>query len=209
MRVLIVDDHELTRSGLRLVLADCLPGADFVEAGGAAEALAVLRATPVALLMLDLSLPGRDGLELLADLQGSPGKPRILVMSAFEEAEYAVRCLRLGADGYLPKHSDLAEIHGAVRTVLAGGKYVTRATGEHLAAMAAGEGAGSAHATLDIRELQVLRLVVRGLSLKQVAAELHLGERTVNTYRTRLGRKLGVSSNVELVRYAVRHRLVE
>lgn len=209
VRVLIVDDHEIARSGLRLLLAG-LPGVEVAEAGSAREAREVLLAGGVDLLLLDLSLPDRDGLEFLADLRASGRRPRTLVVSAFSEAEFALRCLQLGAAGYVAKTSGSSEILAAVRKVMSGGKYLTPNIAERLATAAGGEGVDRpAHEALTTRELQVLRLVARGLSLKQAAAELHLGERTVSTYRARLGRKLGLGTNVELVRYALQHKLVE
>jgi len=131
------------------------------------------------------------------------------VLSAYPEEEFAIRCLRLGAAGYVTKDSAPDELAGAVRKALAGGKYVTAALAERLAGIVAADVAAMAHEALSNRELQVLRRVASGRSLKEIAAELNLSEKTVATYRARIAEKLQISSNVELTRYALRHKLVQ
>lgn len=208
-RILIVDDHEIARTGLRTMLAAGLPGAEFGEAASTAEALAGLEHGGWDLMLLDLNLPGRDGLDLLAELQASLFRTKVLVVSSYGEDEFAVRCLRLGADGFVAKTSGAREVQAAVRKVLGGGKYVTPRVAERLADALGAGAEGPPEEALTVRELQVLRLIARGLGPRRIAAELQLGERTVSTYRARLAQKLGLESNVELARYALQHRLAD
>jgi two-component system, NarL family, invasion response regulator UvrY len=207
-RILLVDDHEIARRGIAQALPLDIP-TELGEAGTTEEALERLSAAPWDLVLLDLNLPGRGGLELLAEVRRGWPRTRILVVSAYAEEEFAVRCLRLGADGYVTKTAGAMEIHAAVRRVLGGGKYVTAALAERLAAAVGGQLGPASHDVLSTRELQVLRRVAVGRSLKEIAAELHLSERTVATYRARIGEKLGLSSSVEIARYAMQHGLVE
>ncbi len=208
-RLLVVDDHEVVRRGTRQVLAEGFPGAAFGEAGTAAEALAALQAGRWDLLVLDINLPGRSGLEVLEDVRRQWPQLPVLVLSAYPEEEFAVRCLRLGASGYLTKSSAADELVAAARKALEGGKYVTAALAERLAAVLGGGVQSEPHEALSGRELQVVRLVATGRSMKEIAAELHLSEKTIATYRARIADKLGLSTNVELTRYALQHKLVE
>jgi len=208
-RILIVDDHEVVRRGTRQVLIEGFPGATFGEAGSAPEATSALGAQAWDLLILDINIPGRSGLEVLEEVQRLWPKLPVLVLSAYPEEEFAVRCLRLGAAGYLTKNSASDELVAAARKALDGGKYVTAALAERLAAVLGGDVRAEPHEALSGRELQVLRLVATGHTLKEIAAELHLSEKTIATYRARISEKLGVSTNVELTRYALQHRLVD
>ncbi len=208
-RILIVDDHEIARRGLEQALTGRVPDATFGEATTTEEALQALGAERWDLALVDLNLPGRGGLELLEEVRRLWPQVRVLVVSASAEEEFALRCLRLGAGGYVTKTSGSAEILAAVRRVLAGGKYVTPALAERLASALGGQQPGPSHEVLSGRELQVLRLVAVGRSLKEIAAELHLSERTVATYRARITEKLGLSGAVEIARYALHHKLVE
>jgi DNA-binding NarL/FixJ family response regulator len=207
-RILLAEDHEITRRGVRDVLTGRIEPLEFGEASTTEEALALLAASSWDVLVADLNLPGRGGLDLVAEARRMAPRLGIVVLTAFSEEEFALRCFRLGADAFLAKSSGSAEILAAVRKVLSGGKYVTPELAERLAS-AVGGGHGARHDVLSRRELQVLQLVATGKSLKEIAAELHLSERTVATYRSRLTEKLGVTSSVELARYALRHHLVE
>ncbi len=209
MRVLIVDDHEVVRRGLRQVLQDGFPSCQFGEAGNFDDARQQLADGPWDLALLDINLPGRSGLELLEHSRREWPRLPILMLSASPEEEFATRCIRLGASGYLAKTSAASELVVAARRVMEGGRYASPALGERLAAMIGGDLSAAPHETLSHRELEVLRLVSQGRSLKQIAADLGLAEKTVATYRARLGEKLRLSTNVELTRYALRHGLVD
>lgn len=207
--ILIVDDHEIARRGIEQALAGRIPEVRFGEAATPEEATGLLAAGGWDLVMLDLNLSGRGGLEVLTELRRLWPKLPVLVVSAYAEEEFALRCLRLGADGYVTKTSGSAELLAAARRVLSGGKYVTPTLAERLASAVAGDVPQRAHEVLSARELQVLKLVAVGRTLKEVAAELHVSERTAATYRARIAEKLGLSSAVDIARYALRHGLVE
>jgi DNA-binding NarL/FixJ family response regulator len=208
-RVLIIDDHEVVRRGLRGILADALPDVECGEAADSRGAAEQLAAAPWDLVLLDINLPGRSGLEVLADLkQMQPALP-VVMLSVYPEADYAVRAIRMGAAGYLTKQTASDELLAAVRKALAGGKYVTASLAETLARTLGGEIQSLPHESLSPRELQVLRLIVAGRSLKEIAADLTLSEKTVGTYRTRISDKMGLRTNVELTRYAMQHGLAE
>jgi len=208
-RILVVDDHELLRRGLRSILAGSFPELALVETGNAAQALAAIEKQACDLALVDINLPGRGGLELLQDLRRLYPQMPVIVLSAYPERDYALRAYKLGAAGYVSKQSAEGELLWAVRKALTGGRYVTPSLAELLAAQVAGEAPEAPHETLSNRELQVLRLVALGKSLKEIAAELALSEKTIGTYRTRISQKLGVGTNVDLARYAQRHHLVD
>jgi DNA-binding NarL/FixJ family response regulator len=208
-RILIADDHELLRRGLKQILAEAFPKLVAGEASDARQVVQMADKQKWDLVLLDINMPGRSGLDALQDLkQQHPDLP-VIVLSAFPEKDYAVRAFKLGASGYVSKDSASGELVAAVRKALSGGRYVTPSLAEALAATVAGEAAAVPHEMLSNRELQVLREVALGKPLKQIAAELSLSEKTVGTYRLRISRKLGLSTNVELARYAARHKLVD
>lgn len=210
LKFLIVDDHAVVRSGLRQILQDEFPRAKFGEAGTAAAALARVFKEPWDLVLLDVTLPGRSGLDALGDLRKARPRLPVLVLSMHPEAEFAVRALKAGAAGYLTKQSAAEELIDAVRKALAGGRYITAALAEKLATvLAGGAGAGLPHEDLSDREFQTLRLLAAGRAVKEIAAELSLSAKTVSTYRARVLEKLGVKTTVELLRYALQHGLVE
>lgn len=207
-RFLVVDDHEIVRRGLRQILTETFPGACVEEVERSEAALAAVASTPWDLVLLDVNIPGRGGLEVLEDAKRLRPTMPVLVVSAYPEEEFAVRCLRLGAAGYVTKSTVSSELVAAVRRALAGGKYVTASLAPRLAEVLGGDAPVAPHEALSGRELQVLRLVATGRTSKEIAAELHLSEKTIATYRARISEKLGVSSVVELTRYALQHGLV-
>jgi DNA-binding NarL/FixJ family response regulator len=209
MKVLIADDHEIVRRGLRDILADEFSGLRVTEARDGREALEAARKQTWELALVDIKLPGRSGLEVLEELKKLQPKTPVVVVSAFPVEEYALRAFKLGAAAYVSKEGASDELLAAVRKALAGGRYVTPTLAEKLAAVLAGEAACSPHESLSNRELEVLRLIAAGRALKEVAAELHLSEKTVSTYRLRVSKKMNLSTNVELTRYALQHKLVD
>ena len=209
IRVLVVDDHELLRRGLKSILLESFPEVVIGEAADAREALTSILGNPWDVVLLDINMPGRDGLDLLVELRAQRPALPVLVLTAFAENEFALRAFKNGAAGYLSKQGASSELILALRKVLAGGRYVTPSLAERLAAVVSGLAPVDAHETLSARELQVLRLIARGRTLKEIAAELCLSERTIGTYRTRISQKMNLGSNVELTRYAVLHGLVD
>lgn len=208
-RILVVDDHELLRRGLRSILNGAFPELTLVETLDARTALEAAGKEPCDLALVDINLPGRNGLDLLQDLRRLYPKMPVIVLTAFPEKDYALRAFKLGAVGYVTKHSAEVELLRAVRKALTGGHYVTPSLAEAFAAVLAGETPEAPHESLSNRELQVLCEVARGKTLKEIAAELGLSEKTIGTYRTRISQKLGLSTNVELARYAERNQLVQ
>jgi len=209
MKILIADDHEIIRRGLREILADEFKNVSVGEARNAQEAVEAGREQAWDIVLLDLKMPGRSGLEVLEELKKLRPKMPVVIISAFPEEEYALRAFKLGASGYVSKEGASDELLAAVRRALAGGRYVTPFLAEKLAATLAGETPVTPHDALSNRELEVLRLVAAGKTIKEVAAELNLSDKTVGTYRLRLSKKMGLSTNVELARYALQHKLVD
>jgi DNA-binding NarL/FixJ family response regulator len=208
-RVLLVDDHEVVRCGLREILLESFPGARIGEASDATAALELLAREQWDVALIDLTLPGRDGLFVLEAVVRSRPRLPALVLSVHPEEEFAVRCLQLGAAGYLTKDSAAEEMTAAVNKALSGGRYISASLAERLAGLVAGDVALPSHQALSARELEVLRLVAGGFSLKRIAARLDLSQKTIATYRARITVKLDLSTNIELTRYAMRHKLVE
>jgi DNA-binding NarL/FixJ family response regulator len=209
IRVLIVDDHQIVRRGLKEILADEFSKLKIGEAESFRAALELVMTEEWDIVLLDINLPGRNGLEVLEEIRRLRPRTPALVLSAFPEEEFALRALKLGASGYLNKSRASDELLAAVKKALAGGKYVTASLAEKLAAALGGEIEHAPHESLSNRELQVLRLIAAGKTIKEIAGELALSEKTVGTYRTRISQKTGLATNVALTRYALQHRLVE
>lgn len=207
--ILLADDHAIVRHGLRELLQEAFPEARFGEAGTAAEAVQAARSGEWDLLVLDLSLPGRSGLDALKDVKAARPKLPVLILSMYPEKQFAVRALKAGAAGYLTKQSAPAELVDAVRKVLRGGRWVSASVAELLAAEVGGDTAREPHETLSDREFQVLRLIASGFSLTAIGEELSVSVQTVSTYRTRLLEKMGLSTNAELTKYVQLHGLNE
>ena len=207
--VLLVDDHEVVRRGLRQMLSEAFSELVFAEASRVPQARELLSRQTWQLVVLDINLPDGSGLELLSQAKQLCPGAAVLVLSAYSEEEFAMRAFKLGAMGYLTKNSIADEMTVAVKKILAGGRYVSAALAEKLAAALGDEHPEARHELLSPRELEVLRLVAIGKSIKEVAAQLLLSEKTIATYRARVAEKLGLSSNVELARYALQNGLVD
>jgi two-component system, NarL family, invasion response regulator UvrY len=209
IKILIADDHEILRQGVRNLLANQLDGLVTGEAKDSREAIDLLVQQEWDLVLLDLNLPGRNGLEVLQEARRLRPKMPVLIFTFYNEEEYALRALKLGAAGYLTKQSRAEELVTAVNHVLNGGKYVSPSLAERLASNLSGEIQQSPHERLSQRELLVLRLVAVGKTIREISAELSLSEKTVATYRLRIAQKTGLKTNVEIARYALKRRLVE
>jgi DNA-binding NarL/FixJ family response regulator len=212
IRVLICDDHRIVREGLRQILADAGDIGVIAEAGNGPEAVRQLReAGPgaVDVLLLDIAMPGRDGLDVLRQLKSEMPRLPVLMLSTYPDKQYAVRSIRLGAAGYLNKSADTDELVSAIRKAATGGVYVTPAIAEALAAAISEMAGRQAHETLSTREYQVFRLIAAGHTVSQIAQTLALSPNTVSTYRARILEKTGVRNDVELALYAVRQNLLE
>jgi DNA-binding NarL/FixJ family response regulator len=208
-RVLFADDHEIVRCGLRDILTTRLGNVAVSEAKDAGEAINLLIKQDWDLVLLDINMPGRSGLEVLEESKRLQPKTPVLVLTSYPEEQFALRAFKLGAAGYITKQSVSDELITAVQRVLAGGKYVTASLAERLASCVGETREQAPHEALSNRELQVLRLIAVGKSMKVVADELALSEKTVATYRTRISEKTGLKTNVEIARYALKQGLVE
>jgi len=207
-RVILCDDHAVVRRGIRDTLADA-PDIDVVaEAGSYSEVRDALRNTPCDVLVLDLSLPGRGGLEVLASLKDTDLQVRVLIVSMYPEDQYAIRCLRAGAQGYVNKAGDPSELVTAVRTVAQGKKYVSPAVAQMLVDNLHAPTSEVLHASLSEREMQTLLKIASGKRLSDIATELMLSPKTVSVYRSRVLEKLKLSNNAELTVYAIRNNMV-
>lgn len=208
IRVILCDDHAVVRRGIRDTLSEAVDIQVVAESGNYAEVREALRTHPCDVLVLDLNLPGRGGLEVLASLKESESKVRVLMVSMFPEDQYAIRCLRAGAQGYLNKAGEPAELIAAVRAIAQGRKYVTAEVSQMLVDNLSAPSHETLHASLSERELQTLLKIASGRRLSDIAEELMLSPKTVSVYRSRVLEKLKLANNAELTVYAIRNGLV-
>ena len=206
--VVLCDDHAVVRRGIRDTLLEATDIRVVAEADSYPALREVLRQHPPQVLLLDLDLPGRSGLETLAVLQEDDPPVKTVVVSMYPEDQYAIRCLRAGAYGYLNKGGDPAALVDAVRTVAQGRKYITPRVAELLAQHLQAPARGALHDSLSARELQTLRLIASGKKLSQIAEALMISPKTVSVYRARVLEKLALENNAELTVYAIRNGLV-
>jgi DNA-binding NarL/FixJ family response regulator len=208
IRVLLADDHKLVRDGLKRILAAEPDIEVAAEAADGDETLAQVRGADFDLVLLDMSMPGLSGIDLVKRLRLEKPKLRILVLSMHGEQQYAARALKAGAAGYLTKDSASAQLVSAIRKVSAGGVHISEKAAAALVAAAAGPVDALPHTALSDREFEVFRLLVSGRGPSEIAGRLHLSVKTVSTHKTRILHKMGMTSTAELVRYAVEHKLV-
>ncbi len=207
--ILIVDDHAIVRAGLRQILADEPDMVVAGEAETARQALDLARRGHWDLVLLDISMPDRNGLETLALLKKEHPNLNVLMLSMHRETQYAVRALKTGASGYLNKQSAPAELVNAIRQVASGKKYISLEVAQELALEVSGERPGVPHEALSNREFQTLCLIASGKPVSVIAGQFALSVKTVSMYRTRLLKKMQMKNNAELTHYAIKHGLVE
>lgn len=208
IRVILCDDHAMVRRGIRETLSEAVDIQVTAEAGNYAEVREALRNAACDVLVLDLNLPGRGGLEVLSSLREADSPIKVLIVSMFPEDQYAIRCLRAGAQGYLNKAGNPSDLITAVRTIAQGRKYVTPDVAHMLVENLNAPENVSLHAALSERELQTLLKIASGKRLSDIAEELMLSPKTVSVYRSRVLEKLKLSNNAELTVYAIRNQLV-
>lgn len=208
INVVICDDHSMVRRGIRDTLSEATDIRVTGESGSYSEVREVLRSQPCDVLVLDLNLPGRSGLEVLESVLETHPTIRFLIVSMFAEDQYAIRCLKAGAHGYLNKAGDPEELVSAVRAIAQGRKYVTAAVSEMLVENLSSPTPEKLHSALSERELQTLMKIATGKRLADIAEELMLSPKTVSVYRSRLLEKLKLSNNAELTVYAIRNEIV-
>lgn len=209
IRIVMADDHAIVREGLKRIVGD-VAGLQVVgEAADGNEVMQRVRELEFDVLVLDLSMPGRSGMELIKLVKSEKPKLRILVLSMHQETQYAVRAIKSGASGYLTKESAPAQLEQAIRKIAAGGAYISAEVAEQLALGAMPGSEAAPHESLSDREFQVFRLLVEGVSVTDIAHRLNLSVKTVSTHKSNLMQKLGLSNQSELVRYAMKHGLGE
>jgi two-component system invasion response regulator UvrY len=208
IRVLIADDHAVVRQGLKQILGDTPEMLVAGEATNGQEVLDKVRAETWDVVVLDISMPDRSGLDILKQLRSERPKLPVLVLSMYSEDQFAVRVLKAGASGYLTKDSAPDELVKAIRKVVSGGTYVSAFLAERLAFEIGADSSKLPHETLSDREFQVLRLIAAGKSVTEIAAELYLSVKTVSTYRARMLEKMNLGTNAELMHYAMQNHLI-
>ena len=209
IRIAIVDDHALVRAGLRQFFADQVDFCVVAEAGNGRDAMDIVRAGGVDVIVMDIAMPGQSGVDTLAAIKAREPDLPVLILSGFAEEHYATTLLRQGASGYLNKDCDPEEIVKAIRTVARGRKYISAGVAERLADGLGGGGDQPAHEQLSERELQVFLRLARGETIGHMAESMSLSVKTVSTYRTRVMEKMGLASNSDLTYYALKNGLIE
>ena len=209
IRIVLADDHTILREGLKQILRG---EADFeivAEAADGHEVMKRVRENEFDVLVLDMSMPGKSGVELIKQVKSEKPKLRVLILTMHEEHQYAVRAIRAGASGYLTKEGATAQLVTAIRKVGAGGAYISAEVAEQLALNAMPGAQAAPHETLSDREFQVFRLIAEGKSVSDIAERLNLSVKTVSTHKANLMQKMGMETTGEIIRYAIAHKLVE
>ena len=209
IRLVLADDHAILREGLKQILLTQGDIQIVAEAADGHEVLKRVRELDFDVLVLDMSMPGKSGVELIKQVKAERPKLRVLVLTMHEEHQYAVRAIRAGASGYLTKEGASAQLVSAIRKVAAGGAYISAEVAERLALNAMPGARAALHETLSDREFQVFRMLAEGKSVSDIAERLNLSVKTVSTHKANLMQKMGLATTGELIRYALAHRLVD
>jgi len=208
IRVLLADDHAVVRAGLREILADTGDIKVVGEAANGQEVLSRVREQEFDVVVLDMSMPGRSGIDLIKQVKGEKPKLRLLILSMHGEQQYAVRALKAGAAGYLTKDSAVDQLVAAIRRVAGGGAYISSETAERLAMDAARGTDAAPHTRLSDREFQIFQLIAAGKSITEIARRLSLSVKTISTHKSRILDKMGFANQAELIRYAIENKLL-
>jgi two-component system invasion response regulator UvrY len=209
IKIMIADDHTIVREGLKQILADIPDLAVVEEAKNGEEVIAKVGMKDIDIILLDISLPGRSGLDVLRQLKHrKPGLP-VLILSMYPEEQYAVRSIRAGASGYLTKESASTELVEAIRTVARGRKYITSSLAERLAFQIEVDVDKPLHESLSDREYQVMCMIASGKTVKEIAKILSLSVKTISTHRSRILKKMNMENNAQLTHYAIKQNLVD
>ncbi len=208
IRALVVDDHAVVRHGVMHIIREEFQGALVGEASSTDEALQLVRRDPWDVVVLDITMPGRSGLEALQEIRHDRPALPVLILSMHPEDQMATRVLKAGAAGYVPKDSAAVELAEAIRTVLAGRRYVTPGVAQRLVLDLQSHDAGQPHERLSAREFEVLQMIGRGKTVSEIADALVLSVKTVSTYRARILEKMQMRNNAELIHYSVQHDLI-
>ena len=207
-KILIVDDHAIVRRGLKDLLEDLENNITILEAGDGDEAIEICRSKGIDLVLIDFSLPGKNGLETISVLRSEQPQLKFIMLSIYPEEQYAMRAMKAGASAYLNKECMPEELLKAVRKVISGGKYISEALAELMAFEMSGETSEAKHLKLSNRENEVLLKIVEGHSINEIADELNLSAKTISTYKARILEKLDLKNSAQLAAYAVKNNLV-
>ena len=208
-RIVVADDHTIVREGLKQILAGQPDFEVVAEASDGHEVMKRVRELEFDVLLLDMSMPGKSGVELIKQVKAEKPRLRVLVLTMHEEHQYAVRAIRAGASGYLTKEGASSQLVTALRKVAAGGAYISAEVAEQLALNAMPDSQGPLHGTLSDREFQVFRMIAEGKSVSEIAERLNLSVKTVSTHKSNVLQKMNMSTTGELIRYALENNLVE
>ena len=209
IRIVVADDHAIVREGLKRIVSSIEGMVVVAEAADGAEVMQRVRELDFDVLMLDLSMPGRSGMELIKLVHAEKPRLRILVLSMHQEQQYAVRAIKSGASGYLTKESAPAMLEQAIRKIAGGGAFLSAEVAQQLALGAMPGSEATAHESLSAREFEVFRLLVAGVSVTDIGTRLNLSVKTVSTHKANLMAKLGLANQSELIRYAIKHGLAD
>ena len=209
IRIVLADDHPIVREGLKGLLAAAGDMEVVGEASDGGQVIERVRTLEFDLLLLDMSMPGRSGIELIRQVRSEKPKLKILILSMHEESQYAVRAIRAGAAGYLTKESASRQLVEAIRKVAGGGAFISAEVAQQLALGAMPDAQGPPHAALSDREFQIFRMIADGSSVSEIAARLSLSVKTVSTHKANILRKMNMATQGDLIRYAISHRLVD
>lgn len=209
IRVLLADDHAIVRAGLKEILADTGDITVAGEATNGQEVMERVRGQDYDVAVLDMSMPGRSGIELIKQVKDEKPRLRILILTMHSEQQYAVRALKAGASGFLTKEAAAEQLVAAIRKIAGGGAYVSPETAERLVLDAAPRAEAAPHTLLSDREFQVLQMIAGGKTVGEIAKKLSLSVKTVSTHKTRILHKMGLTNQAELIRYALEHKLLD
>lgn len=209
MKILIADDHEVVREGLKQIVRKQNPSTDIEEAATGDETLEKIENNRYDLVIMDISMPGKTGLDILQTLKDRNEMIPVLVLSIHAEEQYAIRVLKLGASGYLCKSSLYKELAGAINTIIDGGRYITTSLAEKILFDRKDGLSLLPHEKLSPREFQIMSMLARGKSVNEIAEDLFISNKTVSTHRTRILGKMGMEKNAELTNYAIKNNLIE
>ncbi|MCF7803526.1 MAG: response regulator transcription factor [Candidatus Marinimicrobia bacterium] len=208
-KIFVADDHDLIREGFKNVINSEMDMEVVGEAKNAGDVIDFLHHQDCDVVVLDITMPGRSGLDVLKEIQSLDTRAKVLILSMHPEDRFAIRTLKAGAAGYITKEKAPDELVKAIRKVVAGGKYVSESLAENLIDALSGQDKGPPHIQLSDREYEVFELIAQGISTSNIAEKLSLSQSTINTYRIRVLDKLNMKNNAEIVKYAVNHGLIE
>jgi len=209
MKILIADDHAIVREGVKQILRTLPEINQIDEVAEGNEALKMIKEVGYDLLILDISMPGMSGLDILQNISQRNISTRVLMLSFHPQEQYAIRAFKMGASGYLSKDSAFEELGAAIRKIAAGGKYISSAFAEKLFFNDADPSAENLHDSLSEREFQVMIMLAKGKTVLEIAKEIFISDKTVSTYRSRIMEKMGMKKNVDLTLYAIKNSLIE